>query len=227
MAQKILTTFVDDIDGSEAEGTVKFGLDGQQYEIDLNAQHTEELRGAMARYVEHGRKIARMRQSVVGRSSSAGASSSSNGSSNGGPQNLAAAREWLRDNPDALNGRELKDRGRLPADLVAKVPDHILYGGKAPAVSKPATTTPATTATTADELAAGAADAGKQAQLTAQQDELLPAVAETPATTSAGKSKTSAAKQPKGSATAAAAEPATSEPAATKTTTTRRRTTKS
>jgi hypothetical protein len=223
MAQKILTTFVDDIDGSEAEGTVKFGLDGTSYEIDLNAQHSQELRSSLARYVEHGRKIARMRQPIT-RSSSAGASSSSNGSSsNGGPQNLAAAREWLRDNPDALNGRELKDRGRLPADLVAKVPDHVLYGGKAPAVSKPTTTAPATTtATTADELAAGAADASGQ-QLAAQQDE-LPAVTETPATTSAGKSKTSAAKT-KGSTTT---EPATSEPAtATKTATTRRRTTKS
>jgi hypothetical protein len=28
MAQKIQTIFVDDIDGSEAEGTVRFGLDG-------------------------------------------------------------------------------------------------------------------------------------------------------------------------------------------------------
>jgi hypothetical protein len=28
MAQKIQTLFIDDLDGSEAEGTVRFGLDG-------------------------------------------------------------------------------------------------------------------------------------------------------------------------------------------------------
>ena len=37
MAQKIETLFIDDIDGSAAEGTVRFGLDGTEYEIDLNA----------------------------------------------------------------------------------------------------------------------------------------------------------------------------------------------
>jgi Lsr2 len=36
VAQKIQTVFIDDVDGSEAEGTVRFGLDGAQYEIDLN-----------------------------------------------------------------------------------------------------------------------------------------------------------------------------------------------
>ena len=32
MAQKIQTLFIDDIDGGEAEGTVRFGLDGTDYE---------------------------------------------------------------------------------------------------------------------------------------------------------------------------------------------------
>jgi len=34
MAQKVQTFLMDDFDGSEAEGTVLFGLDGTQYEID-------------------------------------------------------------------------------------------------------------------------------------------------------------------------------------------------
>ncbi len=37
MAQKIQTLFINDIDGSAAEGTVRFALDGTEYEIDLNA----------------------------------------------------------------------------------------------------------------------------------------------------------------------------------------------
>ena len=34
VAQKIQTLFIDDLDGSSAEGTVRFGLDGVEYEID-------------------------------------------------------------------------------------------------------------------------------------------------------------------------------------------------
>jgi Lsr2 len=39
VAQKVQTLFIDDLDGSAAEGTVRFGLDGTEYEIDLNAGH--------------------------------------------------------------------------------------------------------------------------------------------------------------------------------------------
>jgi hypothetical protein len=34
MAQKIQTLLIDDLDGGQAEGTVRFGLDGAEYEID-------------------------------------------------------------------------------------------------------------------------------------------------------------------------------------------------
>ena len=54
MAQKVQTLFIDDIDGSAAEGTVRFGLDGTEYEIDLNAEHAQQLRDALAAYVRAG-----------------------------------------------------------------------------------------------------------------------------------------------------------------------------
>ena len=44
MAQKVQTFLIDDLDGSDAEGTVRFGLDGEQYEIDLSTEHAKELR---------------------------------------------------------------------------------------------------------------------------------------------------------------------------------------
>jgi hypothetical protein len=56
VAQKIQTLFIDDLDGSEAEGTVHFGLDGADYEIDLNAEHAQALRDALARYVQAARR---------------------------------------------------------------------------------------------------------------------------------------------------------------------------
>jgi Lsr2 len=48
--------FIDDLDGNAAEGTVRFGLDGTEYEIDLNARHAQELRDALARYVGAARR---------------------------------------------------------------------------------------------------------------------------------------------------------------------------
>ena len=56
MAQKIQTLLVDDIDGSEAEGTVRFGLDGAEYEIDLSAEHALALRDALAQYAGAARR---------------------------------------------------------------------------------------------------------------------------------------------------------------------------
>jgi nucleoid-associated protein Lsr2 len=56
VAQKIQTLFMDDLDGSAAEGIVRFGLDGTEYEIDLNEQHARQLRDALARYVSAGRR---------------------------------------------------------------------------------------------------------------------------------------------------------------------------
>ena len=56
MAQKIQTLFIDDLDGSEAEGAIRFGLDGTEYEIDLNAEHAQALREALARYVRAARR---------------------------------------------------------------------------------------------------------------------------------------------------------------------------
>ena len=55
MAERIQVELVDDIDGSEAQQTVTFALDGVAYEIDLNEQHARQLRSVFARYVEQAR----------------------------------------------------------------------------------------------------------------------------------------------------------------------------
>ena len=44
VSAQIQTLFVDDLDGSTAEGTRRFGLDGTEYEIDLNATQAKALR---------------------------------------------------------------------------------------------------------------------------------------------------------------------------------------
>jgi hypothetical protein len=104
MAQKVNILLVDDIDGSEAHDTIQFGLDGARYEIDLSLQHAEELRSKLAGYIAKARKVgssggrtARLRRTAV------------NGSSN------KEMREWAKS-----RGFKVNDRGRIPADVIAK-----------------------------------------------------------------------------------------------------------
>jgi len=56
VAQKIQTLFIDDLDGSAAEGAFRFGLDSSEYEIDLNEEHARQLRDALPRYVSAARR---------------------------------------------------------------------------------------------------------------------------------------------------------------------------
>ncbi|MGJ9403273.1 histone-like nucleoid-structuring protein Lsr2 [Arthrobacter sp. KK5.5] len=56
MARKVEITLVDDLDGSPAEETVHFGLDGSHYEIDLGAANAGRLREILAPFVDAARR---------------------------------------------------------------------------------------------------------------------------------------------------------------------------
>lgn len=107
MAQKVLVSLVDDLDGSEAEETVEFGLDGVSYEIDLSSDNAEELRDALAQYVEHARRSGGRKR--VGRPAvkAPGRSATVDREQN------QAIRAWAR-----KNGYEVSDRGRIPSEVV-------------------------------------------------------------------------------------------------------------
>ena len=97
MAQQVNIVLVDDIDGSNAEETVSFALDGKEYEIDLSAKNAGKLRDALAPYVGHARKAAGRRR---------GGRGGSNGPS------PADIRAWARD-----NGFDVPDRGRVSSEV--------------------------------------------------------------------------------------------------------------
>ncbi|MDJ0463505.1 histone-like nucleoid-structuring protein Lsr2 [Streptomyces sp. H27-C3] len=59
MAQRVVVTLSDDIDGGEAAETVTFGLDGKSYEIDLNPANAKKLRTSLEPFLEAGRKQSR------------------------------------------------------------------------------------------------------------------------------------------------------------------------
>jgi len=104
VAQRVHIVLEDDLDGSQADETVTFGLDGVTYDMDLSADNASALRDALAAYVAAARRTA-------GRSASR--RSSSRGKPASGPT-PAEVRDWAR-----TEGFEVSERGRVPADVRA------------------------------------------------------------------------------------------------------------
>ena len=112
MAQQVNVKFVDDLDGSDATGTVSFALDGRAYEIDLSEDNAARLRESLASFVAAARKSG-------GASAAAGRRTQKMTASSGRrPQPLdreqtAAIRAWARQ-----NGHQVSDRGRIAKTVV-------------------------------------------------------------------------------------------------------------
>ncbi|MDP9987392.1 hypothetical protein J2S98_002559 [Arthrobacter oryzae] len=104
MAKKTVVVLEDDIDGSEASETISFALDGSEYVIDLNDGHANELRGALARFTDAGRRVSAGRGRTAARTKS----------SQGGPD-AKAVRMWAVE-----NGIQVNTRGRIQAEVVEK-----------------------------------------------------------------------------------------------------------
>jgi len=101
VAQRTQILYVDDIDGSEADGTVRFGLGGADYEIDLNKKHADQLATTIRPYIDAGRKVSSSRRAARG--------------SRPARHNQSDIRTWARS-----QGLKISDRGRIPADVLAK-----------------------------------------------------------------------------------------------------------
>jgi hypothetical protein len=105
VAQKVSVTYACDYDDKEIpdgeQQSLTFGLDGQEYEIDLCAKHGEKFREVVGKYAEHARRgparagTKRRRRTAANR------------------QRSAEIRAWAK-----KNGIEVSDRGRIPAHVV-------------------------------------------------------------------------------------------------------------
>jgi hypothetical protein len=107
MAKRTIHMLVDDIDGGEAEETVKFAIDGAQYEIDLSKKNAAKMRDALAPYVTAGTKVAR--------SGGAGRSTATRvrGTATVDRDQNRAIREWAQG-----KGIAVSDRGRIKQEIV-------------------------------------------------------------------------------------------------------------
>ena len=97
MATRTTITLTDDLDGSQADETLRFALGPAEYEIDLNTANAGRLRAQLAPFVEHARK--RGPGQRPGRSSAA-------------RRDSAEVRAWARQ-----HGIKISQRGRIPASV--------------------------------------------------------------------------------------------------------------
>jgi Lsr2 len=99
MAQKVKIILVDDVDGGSADETVRFGLDGVNYEIDLSANNAKELRSTLDRFVSNARKTS-------------GGRAPKGKAPGGRNQDSAQIRQWAKD-----HGYKVNSRGRIQAEI--------------------------------------------------------------------------------------------------------------
>jgi hypothetical protein len=100
MAQRVQVILEDDYDGTPADETVLFGLDGAEYEVDLSSENAQGLRDALAPWVAVARKTGGRRKRVSGTAKSPAGSSTSD------------IRAWAQ-----ANGYEVSSRGRVSAEI--------------------------------------------------------------------------------------------------------------
>lgn len=101
MAQRIIKSITDDIDGSEDARTVTFAFEGRSYEVDLSAKNRDKLAKALEPYIKAGRAASTSRRTVGSRTS---------GTTR---HNTTAIREWAK-----ANGHKVSDRGRIAAEVL-------------------------------------------------------------------------------------------------------------
>ena len=100
MAQKITVALEDDLDGGPAEETVRFGLGGAEYEIDLSKKNAKTFRKQLTPFIEHARKTGRGQRRRAGRTASS-------------RERSGNIRAWAKE-----QGIAVSDRGRIPASVM-------------------------------------------------------------------------------------------------------------
>jgi hypothetical protein len=99
MAQKITVALEDDLDGGPADETVRFGLGGTEYEIDLSTKNANAFRRQLAPFIEHARRTGRGQRRRPGRAASS-------------REHSGHIRAWAKE-----QGIAVSDRGRIPASV--------------------------------------------------------------------------------------------------------------
>jgi hypothetical protein len=120
MAQRTIVQLTDDLDGKpipDGKGeTIRFGLDRTDYEIDLTDKNAKALRNTVSKYVAAARRTGSGARGASTRRGTGGRGSAGRGGSEASRDyDPKAVRAWAES-----QGIEVSQRGRVPADLIAK-----------------------------------------------------------------------------------------------------------
>ena len=117
MAQHTTIALVDDLDGSKGTETIQFGIDGQQFEIDLNTKNAKALRKVLADFTAAARPVrasgANSERPTPPRARRSAAKSTGSGRTSSDV--TSAIRSWA-----SANGLEVAARGRISSDVRAQ-----------------------------------------------------------------------------------------------------------
>jgi hypothetical protein len=105
VVQKVTVQLVDDLDGSVAQETVEFGLDGVSYQIDLSSVNAEKIRGMLTDFVANARRSGLRKRAAA--TAPKGRSAAVDREQN------QAIREWAR-----KRGLKVSERGRISAEVL-------------------------------------------------------------------------------------------------------------
>jgi uncharacterized protein involved in copper resistance len=100
MAQRVSVELEDDLDGGPADETLRFGIGGSEYEIDLSKKNASKFRRQIAPYIEHARKAGRGQRRRPARAASS-------------RERSGDIRAWAKG-----HGIAVSERGRIPASVV-------------------------------------------------------------------------------------------------------------
>src|ERR1700758_164123 len=124
--QRVEVHLEDDLTGGPADETVKFGMDGREYEVDLSTRHASEFRRLVAPFVEHARLVLQQRSRPRARTAAS-------------RERSRQIRAWAE-----RQGFSVAEHGRLPANVIQEY--ELAHGGQQsggrstqrPAARKPA-----------------------------------------------------------------------------------------
>jgi hypothetical protein len=108
MARKVEVKLLDDTDGSTADETVAFGLDGTNYEIDLSRKNADRLRSDLEKFLHAARRVGRGGIAPTRRARGTSAQPAKADRA----QNQAI-RDWAK-----RKGIQLSERGRIPRNVI-------------------------------------------------------------------------------------------------------------
>ena len=107
MARRTEVHLIDDLDGGKAEESIRFGLDGISYEIDLSKKNATKLRTGLEPYLKVAQKL--------GRTPAARGVTRGRGAApvRGDREQNQAIREWAQ-----RNGLDVSPRGRIARSII-------------------------------------------------------------------------------------------------------------